>query len=257
MKNSKRTLSERLSPEDILASMRDWYRFSEALAGAEPGFELTFDTTVVQWMDALEVVSTAELGHRLNEIYHINGFESEWEFVLEYKNTLRDLCNFVSKKGAARASCSGMVLAGHDCAAAGVFVALRSMLSASGVPVVNARPSTPLNPLLTSSFGSIITAASLLAPGALPLPICRLEERFPKYRRVLLAVLVAIPLGTTMVAGFNYTMLAFAFALWADIFIYKLLEKLAGSPTHYFKDINTLADVTRLILSHQQRASQS
>jgi hypothetical protein len=199
------------------------------------------------------------LGQALNSIFAIKGSDKDWQRILEDRNTLGNVCHFISKNGACRADCSSMKIAGKDCDEAGMFIALRSMLIEAGIPASGLRPSSELGPMLEEHYSGIVDVMARLAPGALPIPKSRFSERFGKE-------LSALALTSMGLAGGAYLFLG-AYT-WPSIFVLVLINflafgycgrrvnKLFTSDLHV-EGIKTFGDLARFILQYRALTSGS
>jgi len=157
-----------VTPEYILASFQEEWR-QIALPDAQEERELpTFTTTIAQWRDLLDLVDWSRLGRALNEAWGTNFSRQQWREVLEpsRKKTLRGVCDLLASQ-AKRPLVPPAKLLGHECAAAGVFLAVRSLLLQAGVPD-DLRPSTTLEPVLRKWPKVFQNEIARLCPGGLP-----------------------------------------------------------------------------------------
>jgi hypothetical protein len=256
MRNSHRLSEIKLSTNDVLLAIRDWYRFSEALdPEAEPDVDLSFETTVHEWRCACDLVSADRLGAWLNQVFAITASLAEWQVVLEPDCTLWDVCEFVSRQGAKRPSCAPLKLAGTECEYAGVFLALRSGLIQAGVPLAGASPSTQLAAITEHHFSQLITTVSILAPGSLPIPISRFEEIFRPSLRFTAAMsgivlLLVFLVRSDLVIPAASSIMAMLFIYWSLCQRYILWRFGAA---FYFHRLNTLADLVRVMAPNVSR----
>lgn len=162
-----------MSAADVLAVIRDSYRFSEELdPESELGVDLTFASTVAEWRNACDLVSTRELGRALNAWFGVNASDAEWRAVLEPPQhaTLGSVAALVASKGAVRPVAPPARLAGGECTAAGYFLAMRSLLQEAGVEASRLQPSTSLASLSADTIFELIKVMGRLAPGVMPVP---------------------------------------------------------------------------------------
>jgi len=139
----------------------------------DPSTELTFRSTVADWRSACDLLHWRELGRGLGTEWGINATDAEWRAVLEpaRERTLSDVCQFIAD----RARLPQIVprgFFGARCAAAGVFLGVRSALAEGGIDTKRLRPSTELAPYLRLARFTLLTLGARIAPGHLsPLQI--------------------------------------------------------------------------------------
>ena len=221
---------------------------------AEPGVMLTYDSSVKDWRTACALLPTEQLGQALNTIFAISCSSEQWQMVLRDDNTFGNVCRFVSESGAKRADCRPMKLAGRECEEAGVFLALRSMLSEAGLHVADLRPSTELGPLLDQHFWTIVDVMAKLAPGVLPYPISRFSELFGNGLGLFillssLGILTCIYFLARDFIWIPLIVLGAANSIAWTKCENKVKEKFKSN--YYIERVRTLADLTRLIIQHR------
>ncbi|HEY9172542.1 MAG TPA: hypothetical protein VI136_09690 [Verrucomicrobiae bacterium] len=161
------------TPEYILASLREEWRQCALSEGEEAEAverQLpSFTTTVHEWREALDLVGWKSLGQALNESWGTQFSRDQWFQVLEpaREKTLRDVCELLATQ-ARRPLVPPARILGCECATAGVFLAIRSLLVQAGASP-GLRPSTPLAPFLEQWPEVFQQQISRLAPGGLPL----------------------------------------------------------------------------------------
>jgi hypothetical protein len=155
----------------------------------DPSTELSFRSTVAEWRSACDLLSWRELGRALNTEWGIDAADAEWRSVLEpaRERTLGDVCQFIAD----RAQLPQVVprgFFGARCAAAGVFLGVRSALAAEGIDTRRLRPSTDLEPYLRLAPFTLLTFGVRVAPGRLP-PLQIERGLWVRNRRVSLGTL--------------------------------------------------------------------
>lgn len=159
------------TPEYILASLREEWRQCALIEGEQPDDierELpAFAVTVHEWRETLDLLGWRALGRALNESWGTRFTPDQWFSVLEpaRERTLRGVCELLATQ-ALRPVVPPARLLGHECAAAGVFLAIRSLLVQAGAPP-QLRPSTPLESFLQKWPEVFLTQISRLSPGGL------------------------------------------------------------------------------------------
>jgi hypothetical protein len=135
----------------------------------DPSAKLSFGSTVADWRSACDLLHWRELGRDLSIEWGISATDAEWRAVLEpaRERTLLDVCQFIAD----RARLPLVVprgFFGARCAAAGVFLGVRSALAAEGIDTKRLRPSTDLEPYLRLAPFTLLTFGARIAPGRLP-----------------------------------------------------------------------------------------
>jgi len=165
------TIREPATPEYVLAVLRDMHRHVVHFdSDADSRITLTFDTTIDEWQEAMgDVVSWHDLGHWINEQWHINLTDDIWHHVLEPGRTKRlsDLCQIIARY-ARQPLVRPAQLLGTTCTTAGVFLTVRSILKQAGADASKITPSTLLEPYTRRYYQQFLSRISPLAPGALP-----------------------------------------------------------------------------------------
>jgi hypothetical protein len=161
-----------VTPEYILASIQEeWWQVA-LLDGYEPEDtekEMpTFSTTIHEWRDVMDLLGWRALGKALDEAWGTEFSREQWRDTLEpaREKTLRGVCELLASQ-AKRPVAPPVKLLGHDCRAAGIFLAIRSLLIEAGGSS-DARPSTALKPFLRRYSGVFLGPVARLAPGGLP-----------------------------------------------------------------------------------------
>jgi hypothetical protein len=185
------------TPGYVLDVIRDSHRQQcQFDPEAEPGVELTFETTVAEWRSACDLLDWRRLGRALDGEWSLSRADAAWRAVLEPagERSLRDVCEFIAQ-GAVRPSIEPISILGATCFPAGAFLAIRSLLREAGADVDFVTPSSPLDAYTRRYLGVFLGPISRLAPNALP------------------AVKVSTPWYDLSLAGFLLGLLT-AFAGW-------------------------------------------
>ena len=255
MKNSSREIDLPLSAQDVFVVLEEHYRFLvEFDPDVEPGVALNLDMEVDRWRSVCDLLPPAGLGLALNEIFGIDCSGAAWKNVLQPKNTLSDVCCFISENGAMKADSGPMKIAGKNCEEAGIFIALRTMFAKSGVPIAGMRPSTKLGPLLDDHFTAVFATLAKLAPRALPMPTSRCTELLGMELGQVFLLCLGI-LGTSYVflpefVGALACLFMFTVPVGYGTLIRKTRKKF-GSDLH-IAGIETLADLCRFIVQYKK-----
>lgn len=180
MRNTSFLPTRSMTKQDVLNTIRDSYRFAQKLdPEAEPGFDLTFDTTIQDWRAACDLLPARELGHALNSWFDVQFSDPDWIATLEPAKTatLGGVCKLIASE-AKMPEIREFPVMGAECLSAGAFLTIRTALASEGVPLEEIRPSTPLEPIALKHLSSLITAVGRIAPGALPIPEVKYKLAF-------------------------------------------------------------------------------
>ena len=240
-----------MRPEDVLACIRDSYRFSEKLdPESEPGIDLTFESTIDEWRSACDLLGASELGVALNAWFGVTVDETEWAAVLEpaTQRRLRGVCEAVSHHGAQRPAVRPFPIAGHDCLEAGAFLTLRAALMDAGLPAAEARPSTALTGVASHDLGGLVQAVGKLAPGVLPVPPFRISWGMKIVLASFVIWLLAPILGNWRYAGV-------AALTWLSGMVVVSWNQESQAPIDDFGEVRTFGDLARRIAGHHREAA--
>jgi len=237
--------------EDVLACIRDSYRFAEELdPESEPGIDLTFESTIDEWRSACDLLGASELGVALNDWFGIAVGATEWRAVLEpaAECRIRGVCDVVSHHAAQRPALRPFPIAGHDCLEAGAFLTLRTALTDAGLPAAEVRPSTALAVVARHDLGGLVRVLGKFAPGVLPVPPFRTTWGTKVVLASFVLWLLAPIVGNRWYAGVaGLTWLAGMVAVsWSD-------ERQA--PVVDFGEVRTFGDLARRIADHHRDAA--
>ncbi len=136
---------------------------------AEPGVELSLDTTVAEWRAACDLLGTKRLAKALNEDWELTIPAAQWSAVLEPPKSrkLRGVCELIASQ-ARRSEVSSVVHFGTSSKAAGAFLAVRSVLVKAGADAATIRPSLPIAGVAKRFPSAFLGPISKLAPAELP-----------------------------------------------------------------------------------------
>lgn len=236
--------------EDVLACIRDSYRFAEELdPESEPGVDLTFESTIDEWRSACDLLGARELGRALNGWFGVEVDDTDWRAVLEpaKQRRLREVCELVSGSGATRPALRPFQIAGRDCLEAGAFLTLRAALSDAGVLPADARPSTALSSVVSHRLSDLVTVVGKVAPGVLPVPpwpITRAEDLGMKLAIASVLLMLLIPIVKAWwYSGFTSVL------MFAGIACFRWAGRQPGPPLD-FGDLHTFGDLSRRIAAH-------
>ena len=137
---------------------------------ADPTAKLNFETTVIEWRVACDLVGWRKLGHAINQRWGLSHNDEEWFSVFEpeEERTLWDICKFIAKD-VVPPQLSAVKILGRDCLEAGIFRQIQGLLKEAGANVSNLTPSTCLDEYARHYFDVFVGPISRLAPNAIPL----------------------------------------------------------------------------------------
>jgi hypothetical protein len=164
------TLNEPATPDYVLAVIRDLHRQQcQYHPCTDPDVSLSFDTTILDWRDACDLLEWRELGHAYNEIFRIHCSDADWCAALEPsdKKCLADVCELVARH-AKRPRIRPVSLFGSTSPEAGAFLTVRALLHDAGADADEIAPSTPLAPYTRRYCPLFLGPIARLAPGVLP-----------------------------------------------------------------------------------------
>ena len=246
-----------MTKNDVLGTIRDSYRFAQKLdPEAEPGYDLTFDTTIEDWRTACDLLPAKKLGRALNVWFGVHFSDIDWMATLEPAKTatLGGVCDLVASR-AKMPDIKEFPILGTECLSAGAFLAIRTALAKEGVPTEGVRPSTPLEPKSWRHVGPLIQAVGRIAPDVLPVPEMPYRRSYKVCWSIFLAGLLMMFLsavfstkpvwmGIGLVAAVTGFAAAVVFGIFGQVF-----ERVS------FTGMKTFRDLTEAIIrrTHESR----
>ena len=246
MRSSISNMEEPLTAEIVLAILRDSYKQQcQYDPEAEPGIELSFQTTIKEWRYACDLVAWKPLGKALNKWFQIELADEKWQEVLEPAEikTLLGVCELVAST-ATRPSVLPLNIFGKSCLEAGAFATLRTALANSGIPVGSLRPSTQLHPWLLKYWREFSDVVGKIAPEALP-PVEIEEPKIKRFSYGLFGFGIIAEL-LSLVVNYEFIYLVAITALLSGVVLVLLTSKMKPKRVSFGK-LETIGDVCRLI----------
>ncbi len=160
----------RYQPIEILEIIKANYRQQQQYDDVVlKNYELSFDTTILEWRDICDLVDTTELSKYLNFYFRVTINQKIWMTHLEpeHAKTLGDLCHFISSH-AHKAIIQPIKLLGNTCETAAIFKTFSDKLRDRGMDVKSLRPSSKFETLVHKYRNVIIEEINLLHPNVLP-----------------------------------------------------------------------------------------
>lgn len=235
-------IAEAATPEYVLEVLRADHRFAlDHDPEAEPA-ELSFDSSVGEWREACDLLAWRPLGRALNKDWAVSISDRAWQRALEPSSsrTLQDVCTLIARH-ATRPLVRPARLLSSNCATAGAFLTVRSLLRDAGAPSEDIKPSTPLAPYTRRYPDVFLTSVKRLSPGTFP--AVRIDR--PVQSVALTAFLVGwlmVVLGSSnelRLAGAAVSLVAFLVLCLAARFV---------SPSRVgLGDLRTFSDLARSI----------
>ncbi len=234
-----------MSPLDVLRVIQDNYRHQVVLnPEAEPDIDLSWRTTVDEWRTACDLVSTRKLGRPVNEWFDILISDEEWSRALSppRERRLRDVCELIAKHAT-----KPVLRRVHSSGSDDAFLALKSLLTTSGVDMSSVTPSTPLAPWVQQYASELIIAAGRIAPGALPVPTVR-EALIPKVSFAFACASVLLLIAAGM-GGLVWLMPVAGVGLGVGWISTIIASRMCRNEIR-FGDLETFGDLSRNIASY-------
>lgn len=160
-------IRQRLTALDVLNIFIEQHRLCSPLdIMADPSVKLSFDTTIDEWRESLDLLPWKPLSDFLNKQFNIQATYSEWKSVLEpsHKITLGQVCILIAEK-AIHEDIRPINLLGVECLSAAIFLTLKKYLKRRNVDVKTLRPSTLISPYLEKHFSEMIEQISIISKG--------------------------------------------------------------------------------------------
>jgi hypothetical protein len=243
------------SPDFVLAVVRDGFSASQRDGEAESDFELTMDTTIAAWRDAMldDFFSWRRFAAALNAWWRIDAPLGEWKAALTptRTRTVRDVCELIARY--ARRPCfRPAIVFGRECLPAGAFLAIKSLLAQEGADVRDIAPSTPLREIARRHLGLFTGPVAWLAPGTVPYPrIVHVPHAVATWVMILSGAMLA--LGNFLnpwITIIGVTTLAIAF-------LASLIAAQCRPTTVEFPGLRTFRDLAKLLAAESTRTGAS
>jgi hypothetical protein len=254
MRNTSFLPIRAMTKDDVLNKIRDSYRFAQKLdSEAEPGYDLTFDTTIEDWRTACDLVRAKKLGRALNVWFGVHFSDIDWMATLEPAKTatLGGVCDLLASN-AKMPDIKEFPILGSQCLSAGVFLTIRTALAEEGIPAEGIRPSTPLEPIARKHLGPLIQTVGGIAPDVLPVPEMPYRRSYKICWWMFFVGLLMMLFGafstTLAFVGIGLAVTGFAAAIVFGLF-HQSFERVS------FPEMKTFRDLTEAIIrrTHEPR----
>jgi hypothetical protein len=172
MESAEPVLRQPVTAEYVLSVFREQHRLYFLLDyDMLPREELTFESTVEEWRDQMDLVEWRPLGQAENELWEINLPDEEWKQVLEPEGEkiLGGVCELIARYAAVPVIREEMFF-GKPCRPASAFLTIRALLKEAGADVSEIAPSTDLREYSYRYAFAFLYRIANLSPGTLPRP---------------------------------------------------------------------------------------
>ncbi len=161
--------NSRYTRDDILQILKDFYNFQSVFdPEVDSGAELTFETTVEDWICICDLVGPRELAISYHKMFNLQAPVEQLTDILKCEeSTLAHFCIHIAHN-AIRQVIAPVTIMGAGCETAAIFKTLMQNLSKAGVDVNNISPGTRLGTLFNGrDLVRWITEVNKIAPGTL------------------------------------------------------------------------------------------
>lgn len=186
-----------LTPQEVLEILRDNVRQNPYAFIDDPNTELLMSTSVRDWQIDADLLPWDELADAFNSYWQMNVSRDEWEQVLapESKKTVGHICELIASHAQIE-NVDPPSLFGRQCVPAGVFFAVRTLLSRGGADVANLTPSSELRSYAIQHPDVFVNEISRLAPGRLP--AIQMEHPSDRWLLVLMVAWVSLMISAAV-----------------------------------------------------------
>ena len=160
----------RYTPAEILAIFQvNYLQQQEFDPEVDLGEELTFNTTIAEWINICDLVEPRKLGEYFNYLFELNISIEKWSSILLPRNirNLKELCDFISLN-AIKPLIKPVKLLGSECESAATFRYLLERFKEKGIEVKDIKPSSLLEPFAKDYLGIFIEEVNKVNPSTLP-----------------------------------------------------------------------------------------
>lgn len=132
--------------------------------------EITYDLTIRNWIDEMELLNWKELCKYYCQVFEIEEYEIEFRnsMLPIEKKTIKDFCEFISKR-AVKPELKSVKLFGRDCEEAGIFKYLKRKLADENESKSNEiKPSSNIENYMNDFGFKIVEEVNKIHPNILP-----------------------------------------------------------------------------------------
>lgn len=155
--------------DEILQLLIDFYNFQTRFdPEVDSGEQLTFDTTISDWISICDLVGPKELAKVYHDFFNLNTPIIELERILTSQdvNKLKDFCDYIADN-AYKENIKPIISLGQSCMSAAIFKTLISNLTKRGINTDNIKPSSEFIPVFKKYSVELLEEVNKLAPGSL------------------------------------------------------------------------------------------
>lgn len=243
-------LREPVTAEYVLSVFREQHRLYFLLDfDMLPREELTFESTVEEWREQMDLLDWRPLGQTENELWEINLSDEEWKQVLEPEDekTLGGVCELIARHATAPVIREETFF-GKPCRPASAFLTIRALLQEAGADVSEIAPSTDLSAYSYQYGRTFLSTIANLSPGTLPRPAIMNGDSYRGADLSLLWMTGTLPFALMFSMGMHSSWLLLIpgmFFLMYLLFRWEL--QLLGGKQLKFGELKTFRDLAELM----------
>jgi len=208
--------------------------------------EITYDLTIRDWIDDMDLLTWKELCKYYCEVFEIKGYEIEFRhsMLLIKKKTIEDFCEFISTRSV-KPKLESIKLFGRCCEEAGIFKYIkRKMADENESKSKEIKPSSKIENYMADFAFKIVEEVNKINPAILPL-IEYEENEFEKHKwKLFLSGIITLIIASTienwLIAGIGIGLIMSA--IWMNRISLKIKPK-----KFEFAGIETFRDLVELI----------
>lgn len=250
MDGNQLILKEPVTAEYVLSVFREQHRLYFLLDfDMLPREELTFESTVEEWREQMDLLDWRPLGRAQNELWEINLPDEEWKQVLEPEDekTLGGVCELIARHATAPVIREETFF-GKPCRPASAFLTIRALLQEAGADVSEIAPSTDLSEYSYQYGRTFLYTIANLSPGTLPRPAIMNGDSYRGADLSLLWMTGTLPFALMFSLGMRspwFLLIPGVFFLMYLLFRWEL-QRLGGKQLK-FGELKTFRDLAELI----------
>ncbi|KXX69120.1 hypothetical protein [Flammeovirga sp. SJP92] len=160
--------TKRLSKEEVLFIFQEEHRLcSKFDCEADESIKLTFNSSIDDWRDSLDLLPWKPLSRHLNRAFKIDIDTKTWKSVLVGDKKLLDVCELISSKAEINIIKPQKIF-GTSCLSYSVFQYIKLEFEERGIDTKNLRPSSLVSPYLNNHFEHFIEFFNINFTGTIP-----------------------------------------------------------------------------------------
>lgn len=250
MESAEPVLRQPVTAEYVLSVFREQHRLYFLLDyDMLPREEMTFESTVEEWRDQLDLVEWRPLGQAENELWEINLPDEAWKQVLEPEGekTLGGVCELIARHAVAPVIREETFF-GKPCRPASAFLTIRALLQEAGADVSEIAPSTDLREYSYRYGRTFLYTIANLAPGTLPRPEIMNGDSYRGADRSLLWMTATLPFALMFSLGIGSPWFLLVPGMYLTMYcLFRWeLQRLGGKQLK-FGELKTFRDLAELM----------